>query len=396
MEQIFPENWAYMHYGLILSLTCAQMLVVYFLSDSSNPPAGLGLFTVYFMAALLGWIAFTLREGSSTTLAIDVPSVAAIINAYILFLASGQRAGLTGGRYLLGAICLIASLSVFFLKPHDTFLVHTASTALFFAGVSIVSGWRALQHSNIGDGMIAFAGILVVVGTPLAYYQLLAASDPAGAQALAFGLYGAAYALVAIGFLASVLLEYQQHLSHLATEDPLTHLLNRRGLGDALHITLASAARHSQPMSAVMVDVDHLKKINDSFGHEVGDQVIQQVSRVLDRMCRGSDVVARTGGDEFMLVLPNTELPDARTLAERIRTEIAERPIVVDQQRIHVTISLGVASARGQIDLDELYQEADRAMYLAKRGGRNRVASVEHKPVQLRTKNNLSDSSPTL
>jgi len=145
-----------------------------------------------------------------------------------------------------------------------------------------------------------------------------------------------------------------------------------------------------------MVDIDHVKKVNDSFGHEVGDQVIQQVSRVLDRMCRGSDVVARTGGDEFVLVLPNTELPDARALAERIRTEIADRPVVVDQQRIHVTISLGVASARGQIDLDELYQEADRAMYLAKRGGRNRVASVEHKPVQLRTSTNLSDSSQAL
>ncbi|MEP5321314.1 hypothetical protein, partial [Marinobacter alexandrii] len=217
MEQIFPENWAYMHYGLILSLTCAQMLVVYFLSDSSNPPAGLGLFTVYFMAALLGWIAFALREGSSTTLAIDVPSVAAIVNAYILFLATGQRAGLKGGRYILGVICLLAGLSVFFLRPQDTFVVHTASTALFFAGVSIVSGWRAITHNNIGDGMIAVSGILIVVGTPLACYQLLASGNPAGAQALAFGLYGAAYALVAIGFLASVLLEYQQHLSHLAT-----------------------------------------------------------------------------------------------------------------------------------------------------------------------------------
>ena len=385
MEQIFPENWAYMHYGLILSLTCAQMLVVYFLSDSSNPPAGLGLFTVYFMAALLGWIAFSLKEGSGTTLAIDVPSVAAIINAYILFLAVGQRAGITGGRYLLGAICLMASLSVFFLNPQETFLVHTASTALFYAGVSVVSGWRALQQKNIGDGMIAFAGTLIVVGTPLACYLLLVAANPADAQAMAFGLYGVAYALVAVGFLASVLLEYQQHLSHLATEDPLTHLLNRRGLGDALHISLASAARHSQSMSAVMVDIDHFKKVNDSFGHEVGDQVIRQVSRVLERMCRGSDVVARTGGEEFLLVLPNTEMPAARVLAERIRAEIADRAIVVDQQRIPVTISLGVASARGQVDLDELYQEADRAMYLAKRGGRNRVASVEHNPVQLRT-----------
>jgi len=396
MEQIFPENWAFMHYGLILSLTCAQMLVVYFFGDSSNPPAGLGLFTVYFMAALLGWVAFILKEGSSTTLAIDVPSIAAIVNAYILFLAVGQRADLKGGRYVLGAVCLIACLSVFFLQPQDAFLVHSTSTALFFAGVSVVSGWRALQHNNIGDGMIAIAGIVIVAGSPLACYQLLIAANPAGAQALAFGLYGAAYALVAVGFLASVLLEYQQHLSHLATEDPLTHLRNRRGLGETLHITLATAARHSQPMSAIMIDIDHLKKVNDSFGHDMGDQVIQQIARALDRTCRGSDVLGRTGADEFILILPNTELPDARALAERVRTQVSEHPIVVDQQRIHVTISLGVASARGQIDLDELYGEADRAMYLAKRGGRNRVASVEHKPMQFRTKNRPSNSTETV
>jgi diguanylate cyclase (GGDEF)-like protein len=93
--------------------------------------------------------------------------------------------------------------------------------------------------------------------------------------------------------------------------------------------------------------------------------------------------VARTGGEEFLLVLPNTDLDAARVLAERIRLSIGEHPLLVEQQRIPVTISLGVAATVGNVDLDELYDEADRAMYIAKRGGRNRVASVEHKPVQL-------------
>jgi diguanylate cyclase (GGDEF)-like protein len=165
--------------------------------------------------------------------------------------------------------------------------------------------------------------------------------------------------------------------------DPLTQLLNRRGLENALHITLAQAVRGQIPTAAIMVDVDHFREINTNFGNDVGDQVIRQVARYLQRLCRASDVVARTGGDEFLMILPQTDVDGARLLAERLRSEIAERPLVVNQQRIPVTASLGVAAALGDIDLDRLSQEADRAMHLAKHGGRNRVASVESKPIHL-------------
>ena len=385
MEQIFPEHWAFIFFGLIFSITCAQMLVVYVLSDSGNPPAGLGLYTVYFMAALLSWIALTLRQGASIPMAVDVPSVASIITSYILFMAAGQRAGITRGRTVLGIICLIACLSVFFLPPQRMFVVQISATLLFFTGVGLLCAWRGWQQRNIGDGIIAWAALTMVVGIPTALYQLQGDANYPQAQTIAFGVHSAAYALVAIGFLASVLIEYQQHLSHLATEDPLTRLLNRRGLEDALYISLAQAGRQGLPTAAIMVDIDHFKKVNDSFGHEVGDQVIRQVAEVLQHMTRASDVVARTGGEEYLLVLPSTNLDAARILAERIRLAIGERPLVVDHQRIPVTVSLGVACVIGDVHLDELSQEADRAMYLAKRGGRNRVASVENKPVHLST-----------
>ena len=227
--------------------------------------------------------------------------------------------------------------------------------------------------------------MMMIVGMPGAAFQQLFADNTAQAQSIAFGVHSSAYALVAIGFLASVLIEYQQHLSHLATEDPLTRLLNRRGLEDALHISLANASRHDLPTAAIAVDIDHFKQVNDSFGHDVGDRVIRQVADFLERMSRGSDVVARTGGEEYLLVLPNTGLDAARVLAERIRAAIGDHPLLVDNQRIPVTVSLGIASAGGEVDLDTLSQEADRALYLAKRGGRNRVASVESKPLHLST-----------
>lgn len=132
-----------------------------------------------------------------------------------------------------------------------------------------------------------------------------------------------------------------------------------------------------------MIDIDYFKRVNDSFGHETGDHVIQLVASMIERLCRESDVVARTGGEEFLIILADTDSASARILAERVRQAVGERPLVVDQHRIPVTISLGVASASGEFNLDELSQEADQAMYLAKRGGRNRVASVENKPVHL-------------
>ncbi|MDH3992566.1 MAG: GGDEF domain-containing protein [Gammaproteobacteria bacterium] len=385
MEQILPENWAFMHFAMIFCITCAQMLVVYVLSDSSNPPAGLGLYTVYFMAALLGWIAATLQQGPNPPMAVDVPSVASILNSYILFMAAGQRAAMTRGRLPLGIMCLLACLCVFFLPPADMFLVQIGSASLFFAGTGILCVWRAWTKHNIGDAIIAFAAMMMIVGMPGAAFQQLFADNTAQAQSIAFGVHSSAYALVAIGFLASVLIEYQQHLSHLATEDPLTRLLNRRGLEDALHISLANASRHDLPTAAIAVDIDHFKQVNDSFGHDVGDRVIRQVADFLERMSRGSDVVARTGGEEYLLVLPNTGLDAARVLAERIRAAIGDHPLLVDNQRIPVTVSLGIASAGGEVDLDTLSQEADRALYLAKRGGRNRVASVESKPLHLST-----------
>jgi diguanylate cyclase (GGDEF)-like protein len=384
MQQIHPENWVIMYFGLIFLITCAMMLVVYVLSDAGNPTAGLGLYTVYFMAALLGWIAFTLQQGTNVAMAVDIPSVASILNSYVLFLAAGQRAGIRRGRNVLGFICFLACLSVFFLRPRDMFGVQAATAALFFGATGLLCSWRAMRKANLGDGISALAALLMVLGIPIALYQWLVQGDFPQAQTVAFGVYSAAYVLVALGFLTSILIEYQQSLSHLTTEDPLTQLLNRRGLESAMHVTLAQAARQQSPTAAIMVDIDNLKEVNSSFGNETGDQVIRQVALHLQRMSRDSDVLARTGGDEYLLILPYTELDGARLLAERIRADLAERPLLVHQQRIPITVSLGVAGAAGGIDLDKLSHEADRAMYLAKRAGRNRVASVESKPVHLR------------
>jgi diguanylate cyclase (GGDEF)-like protein len=385
MEQIAPENWIVMYFGLIFLITCAQMLVVYVLSDAGNASPGLGLYAVYFMAALLGWIAFALQQGASIPMVVDIPSVLSILNSYILFMAAGQRAGFTRGRLALGIVCLIACMSVFFIRPREMFAVQAASAAFFFLCAGLICGWRCWKKNNVGDGIIAAAAAMMVLGVSVALHRWLIQGDFAMAQAIIFGAYSWAYTLVAMGFMASMLIEYQHSLSHLATEDPLTQLLNRRGLENALHLTLAEASRGQLPTAAVIAGIDHFKEINSNFGSDAGDQVIRRVAQCLQRLTRGSDVVARTGGDEFLMILPHTDLDGARILAERIRLDIADRPLVVNQQRIPVTVSVGVAGSSGETDLDKLSQEASRAMHLAKRGGRNRIASVDSKPILLST-----------
>ena len=152
-----------------------------------------------------------------------------------------------------------------------------------------------------------------------------------------------------------------------------------------MHVTLAQAARQQLPTAAIMMSIDHFKEVNSNFGNKAGDQVLRRVAQTLQRISRASDIAARVGGKEYLLILPCTDLDDARMLAERIRLDIAECALVVNRQQIAITASLGVAGALGAVELNKLSGEADRAMQLAKRGGRNQVASVESKSIHLST-----------
>ena len=167
--------------------------------------------------------------------------------------------------------------------------------------------------------------------------------------------------------------ELEQH-RRAALIDPLTGLYNRRALDDLLGELWQSSA----PLTMLVADIDHFKKINDNYGHQVGDVVIRQVAEVLRKCIRGEDYAVRFGGEEFVVVLPDTDLAGGMQVAEHIRQRVAKLRLVRKHDNLAIdafTISVGVATRQAGDTHELLFKRADEALYLAKTAGRNRVCS---------------------
>ena len=166
----------------------------------------------------------------------------------------------------------------------------------------------------------------------------------------------------------------QAQLREQATRDPLTGLYNRRYLEETLRRELDRAGREGHPLSILMVDVDHFKRLNDTYGHPAGDEVLRTLGRLLQHHARSSDIPCRYGGEEFLVVLPDMPLEAARKRAELVRQDFADLRIAFGGTEIAATLSIGVSSYPGHgTTADELIRAADLALYDAKQSGRNRV-----------------------
>lgn len=159
-----------------------------------------------------------------------------------------------------------------------------------------------------------------------------------------------------------------------AVKDPLTGLFNRRYMNLLAEMEFKKTKRYSHPLSVLMIDIDHFKSINDKYGHKVGDLVLKHVAQEIRNHIRSSDIPIRYGGEEFVIVLPNTTRERAYTLAERIRKHIDATPILVDGNEINCKVSIGISSMEDNPEtFGELVNNSDKRMYLAKQSGRNRT-----------------------
>src|SRR5215467_8839063 len=173
------------------------------------------------------------------------------------------------------------------------------------------------------------------------------------------------------------LVQQADRLKEMATVDGMTGLFNRRHFLALADIEWSRYQRHWRPLSLLMLDIDQFKSINDRFGHDAGDHVIVQIAEMCRQQKRKSDVVARFGGEEFLLLLPETQLSEAQVVAERLRQQVEASVLSIASHAINTTVSIGVAQASSSMKtIFDLIKVADHAMYAAKHGGRNRVCAA--------------------
>ena len=193
--------------------------------------------------------------------------------------------------------------------------------------------------------------------------------------------------LSVIGYQMAATLKHFQRFSsikNIAIYDTLTGLYNRRYFEERLGVDAQKSFYSGTPLSLVMVDIDHFKKINDTFGHTEGDQVLCKISSLLKTSVRKKDTVARYGGEEFILILPEAGLEESFVIAERIRRQVENTSFEVGQTQVNLTLSMGISNfpSHRAKSKEDLVKMADQALYDAKRGGRNKVCIFSGKSAQ--------------
>lgn len=270
----------------------------------------------------------------------------ALLNPVIFYFVWESRIARTIVLILFALYFSITSLNII-NKPSITL-----SAGEHAAKVSLISSILFME------GLIA---VLVLLGETHIFFALLLISQ----SVLVLLFFGATLII----FLSDASQRYKKE----SITDFLTGLYNRRYFHNRLKEIIVMAQRHLTPVTLIMMDLDHFKHINDTFGHDVGDTVLKQTSKIIKHSLRGSDIAARYGGEEFCIMLPNTSLQGAGLLAERIRENVKAYEFKAKQSSFNVTVSLGVTLIGINGNPDEVLSKADEALYFSKNNGRDQV-----------------------
>ncbi|MCT8996914.1 GGDEF domain-containing protein [Chelativorans intermedius] len=259
--------------------------------------------------------------------------------------------------------------------------LHKAESA-FFVFIALVLSAGVLLFFAYGMQTRAVPRVAQDAAHTIDFARLLLTSGALLSVAIIFGLFFI-YPLIRtqvreegkLRAMTESLSARSKSLQHAALTDPLTGTQNRRFFDDALREYLLEFGRIEKPVGLMVLDLDHFKQVNDTYGHDVGDEVLRRVADCLKDLTRYHDVVARLGGEEFAIVAPNMNQDALVKLAERIRRAVSALTVDAGPARLKVTTSLGLAVWDGKETVDEFYRRADRMLYEAKRLGRNRVCA---------------------
>ncbi len=312
-----------------------------------------------------------------------VPSVLLMYRALHLICDSGHSQTLFSVAVMGGAI---AGWSFFSLVvPNQLRQIDTTSVA-----ISVITGraawnlWRYAQHSRYRVPALAVAGwLLVVATTPIVEILVRGTGSGAPESMMEYGPPTVVFARVVIITLLSIsvlwleISRLYEAIEYQAMRDELTGISNRRAIVAQLQRELTRATRENSPCSVAIFDIDFFKRVNDTWGHPAGDQVLKWVTKVIGNSIRAYDTLGRYGGEEFLMVMPGAGQDVAISIADRARMAIQDQACMVDDVEIRITISAGIATASAGADFEALLRSADHALYRAKDSGRNRVVLAE-------------------
>ena len=339
--------------GLALALMTLSMAVMQYVVRVANAPPGPVLWwNVLSFGGLLGFY-LLIRSGLTRGLrdpALTVPQMAyAIASGAAGYMLAGPVRGT-----VFPILAVILMFGMFQLRARSALWISLYALALFGAAMWTMSRLQPAVY---------------VPAVELGHFLMLAFMLPA-VSLLAGRLSRIRWRLAAQ---KQELSEALARIQTLATRDELTGLLNRRRMQELLEQELLRAQRSGRGFCLALLDLDHFKRINDGHGHSAGDAVLRAFAPAALGAIRASDVLARWGGEEFVLLLTETELPAARGGAERLREQVAALSVPLGERRIGVTVSIGLTAHRPGESLAQLLERADLMLYEAKAQGRNRV-----------------------
>ncbi|WP_230541422.1 GGDEF domain-containing protein [Janthinobacterium sp. FW305-129] len=365
------------------TLMCGAMSIVMFSVYRSfrREVHGLGHWAAGLLLLVCASLLFGTREVLPSALSMIAANAALVAGIGLSMLGTEKFFGLAPSRraYLLILVLAIAGNSwCLLVRPDFSARVALFSLLVFlFYARQVQLVWRhGERHFSsffFGALMLLQAGVVLARGVSAllhggASVNLAVAATPAGIY-LAVANFMAL--LLTVGFMTVATRRLQQILERRSTHDPLTQVLNRRGFGDAYAREIGNLRRRRRPLTLLSIDLDYFKSINDRYGHAVGDQVLAHVATVIKGALRESDCVARFGGEEFVVLMPDMPVHNALGVAERIRALLRESS---HAGLPACTVSIGVACQASVVEgLEELLSRADAALYLAKERGRDRI-----------------------
>jgi len=340
----------------------------------------------------IAWVLYGLRGEVSDLLAIVVANtvltfaLAHHVQALRRFCGYPHQRTLVYVPVTAMALCESFFVYVAPLPRVRGFIAAAILLAQMLLALAALADWSRLRQRSYRLTAAAFALCVLVLAARILGVAFVPETDVSAAagpiQTLMLGVAVFLPTVASFGFVLMCSDRLQRELEYRATIDSLTGISNRSTLGRLATKAIALAQRHGRPLALLMFDIDHFKQVNDAHGHEAGDEALRLFAATVQGELRGEDLFGRLGGEEFVAVLPESDLAAALASAERLRLEVERIVLASEGVAIPLRVSVGVAALRAGEDFVALLRRADLAMYAAKRAGRNCVHGPIDEPVE--------------